>query len=62
MVALLIHPLPHIFLADIECSRDMPHQIGDQKAVGFVAGAPLRWMQVTDDLAALIGEHADRRT
>jgi len=31
MVALLVHPLPDIFLAYIEGSRDMPHEIGDQR-------------------------------
>jgi hypothetical protein len=39
----------------------MANQIGDQKTVGLVSGAPFRWVQVANDLAALIGKHDDRR-
>ena len=60
-MAFLVHPLPDILLAYIEGSRDMAHQIGDQKTVGLVSGAPFRWVQVANHLAAFVGKHDDQR-
>jgi len=60
-MTLFIRPLPNIFLTYIERAGDVAHKIGDQQPVGFVTGAPFRWVQMTDDLAALIGKHDDQR-